>query len=170
MRNWGGWLTNQRQINGRPSPSTGSRSSSRTQPPTPSCAKERPSWHCASPRPRRPFLVASFVTTANLGARPLRDQVERLAHAARINLDSTVREPPAQPLSAAQRLGLTARERDVLKHLTQGHTNTQIGAALYISPKTAGVHVTNILRKLHVTNRTQAAAVAERASLLDHTG
>ena len=45
-------------------------------------------------------------------------------------------------------------------------TNAQIGAELYISPRTAGVHVTNILRKLGVSSRVQAAAVAERAGLL----
>jgi len=45
----------------------------------------------------------------------------------------------------------------------------QIGAELYISPKTAGVHVSNILRKLGVSGRTQAAALAERAGLLHPT-
>jgi predicted ATPase len=45
-------------------------------------------------------------------------------------------------------------------------TNSEIGAALFISRKTASVHVTNILRKLGVTTRVQAAAVAERAGLL----
>ena len=44
-----------------------------------------------------------------------------------------------------------------------------IGAELFISPKTAGVHVSNILRKLGVTGRVQAAALAERAGLL-HSG
>ena len=41
-----------------------------------------------------------------------------------------------------------------------------IGAELFISPKTAGVHVSNILRKLGVSGRVQAAAVAGRAGLL----
>ena len=41
-----------------------------------------------------------------------------------------------------------------------------IGAELFISPKTAGVHVSNILRKLGVSGRVQAAALAERAGLL----
>jgi DNA-binding NarL/FixJ family response regulator len=54
----------------------------------------------------------------------------------------------------------------VLQLLAAGCTNAQIGAELYISPKTAGVHVTNILRKLGVSNRVQAAALAERAGLL----
>jgi DNA-binding NarL/FixJ family response regulator len=62
---------------------------------------------------------------------------------------------------------LTDRERLVLRLVMGGRTNSQIGAALYMSPKTASVHVSNILRKLGVTNRVQAAAVAERAGLVD---
>ena len=51
----------------------------------------------------------------------------------------------------------------MLRLLAAGRTNGQIGAELFISPKTASVHVTSILRKLGVTGRVQAAAVAERA-------
>jgi DNA-binding NarL/FixJ family response regulator len=64
---------------------------------------------------------------------------------------------------------LTSRELDVLRLLAAGRTNAQIGAELYISPTTAGVHVGNILRKLGVSGRVQAAALAERAGLL-HPG
>jgi DNA-binding NarL/FixJ family response regulator len=63
--------------------------------------------------------------------------------------------------------GLTERELDVLRLLTHGRRNAEIGAELFISPRTAGVHVTNILRKLGVTNRIQAAALAERAGLFE---
>jgi DNA-binding NarL/FixJ family response regulator len=45
-------------------------------------------------------------------------------------------------------------------------SNAQIGAELYISPSTAGVHVSSILRKLGVSSRVQAAGLAERAGLL----
>jgi DNA-binding CsgD family transcriptional regulator len=62
---------------------------------------------------------------------------------------------------------LTDRELDVLRLLGQGKTNPEIAAALFISPRTAGVHVTHILRKLDATTRVQAATVAERAGLLD---
>jgi DNA-binding NarL/FixJ family response regulator len=55
----------------------------------------------------------------------------------------------------------------VLQLLAAGRSNAQIGAELFISRATAAVHVTNILRKLDVTNRVQAAALAERAGLLD---
>jgi DNA-binding NarL/FixJ family response regulator len=54
----------------------------------------------------------------------------------------------------------------VLRLLAAGRTNPEIGAELYISPKTASVHVSSILRKLGVSGRAQAAALAERAGLL----
>jgi hypothetical protein len=50
---------------------------------------------------------------------------------------------------------------DVLRLLGQGKTNPEIAAALFISPRTAGVHVTHILRKLDATTRVQAATVAD---------
>ena len=86
-----------------------------------------------------------------------------LAEQARIPLRPADAQQPAQP---ASRYGLTDRELTVLRLLAAGRTNAQIGAELYISPKTAGVHVSNILRKLGVSGRVQAAAVAERAGLL----
>jgi DNA-binding NarL/FixJ family response regulator len=64
--------------------------------------------------------------------------------------------------SAIDQLGLTAREAEVLSLVAAGHTNRQIGEALFVSEKTASVHVSNILRKLGVTTRVDAAAVAQR--------
>ena len=61
--------------------------------------------------------------------------------------------------------GLTAREREVLALVARGTTNREIGEALYISEKTASVHVSNILAKLGVTNRGEAAAVARDLDL-----
>jgi len=58
----------------------------------------------------------------------------------------------------------------VLRLLAAGRTNTQIGTELYISPKTVSVHVSGIIRKLGVSGRVQAAALAERAGLLDAPG
>jgi DNA-binding CsgD family transcriptional regulator len=102
------------------------------------------------------------------GHAPLLTQVRALAERARIPLQppatATPQTPP--PAAAPAPYGLTARELAVLRLLATGRTNAQIGAELYISPKTAGVHVTNILRKLGVSGRVQAAAVAERAGLL----
>ncbi|WP_143220629.1 response regulator transcription factor, partial [Actinomadura sp. CNU-125] len=60
---------------------------------------------------------------------------------------------------------LTAREREVLKLVAEGRNNREIAGELFISPKTASVHVSNILAKLDVTSRTQAAAIALREEL-----
>jgi DNA-binding CsgD family transcriptional regulator len=96
---------------------------------------------------------------------PLSDAIHDLARRARIDVNPPApadqREHPVPPA-----FGLTDRELAVLELLGQGKTNSEIGAALFITRKTASVHVTNILRKLDVTTRVQAAAVAERAGLL----
>lgn len=60
--------------------------------------------------------------------------------------------------------GLTPRERDVLELLVGGHSDAEIAAALFISPKTANRHVGAILSKLGVRNRTQAATYARQQS------
>jgi DNA-binding NarL/FixJ family response regulator len=62
-------------------------------------------------------------------------------------------------------VGLTPREREVLALLGNGLTNAQIARTLYISEKTASVHVSNILRKFGVTSRIQAAAAANLKKL-----
>jgi DNA-binding CsgD family transcriptional regulator len=100
------------------------------------------------------------------GHAPLLAQIHALAQRARIPLHP----PPgavtnAPPPDATAPYGLTGRELAVLRLVAAGRTNAQIGAELFISPRTAGVHVTNILRKLGVSNRVQAAALAERAGL-----
>ena len=102
------------------------------------------------------------------GHQPLAAQVRALAERARISLDAPAAGAAGVPAPAQvqARYGLTGRELAVLRLLAAGRTNAQIGAELYISPRTAGVHVTNILRKLGVSGRVQAAAVAERAGLL----
>jgi DNA-binding CsgD family transcriptional regulator/tetratricopeptide (TPR) repeat protein len=64
--------------------------------------------------------------------------------------------------------GLSAREREVLGLIAQGRTNREIGERLFISQKTVGVHVGNILAKLGVSGRVEAAAVAIRLGLTDH--
>ncbi len=61
--------------------------------------------------------------------------------------------------------GLTGRELEVLKLLAAGHSNKEIGSELFISPKTASVHVSNILAKLNAASRTEAAAIAHRGGL-----
>ncbi|MET7436939.1 response regulator transcription factor, partial [Streptomyces sp. NPDC005568] len=62
---------------------------------------------------------------------------------------------------------LTAREYDVLRLLALGRTNRQIGEELFISGKTASVHVSNILAKLGAAGRTEAVAIAYRQGLIE---
>ena len=67
--------------------------------------------------------------------------------------------------TSAHTLGLTAREAEVLTLVAAGRTNRQIGDELFVSDKTASVHVSNILRKLGVNSRVDAAAVAQRLGI-----
>jgi DNA-binding CsgD family transcriptional regulator len=62
---------------------------------------------------------------------------------------------------------LTARELEVLSLLAEGLTNAEIAARLYISTKTAGNHVSNLLAKLHLRSRQEAAAYAVRYATSD---
>ena len=70
--------------------------------------------------------------------------------------------------SPAASLGLTRREAEVLALVAQGRTNRQIGQELFITPKTASIHVSRILAKLGVTGRGEAAAAAHRLGLDKH--
>ena len=108
---------------------------------------------------------------AGEGHAPLLAQIHMLARRARILLQSSVTVTAERPRPEAPvPYGLTDRELAVLKLVAAGRTNAQIGAELYISHKTASVHVSNILRKLGVSGRAQAAALAERAGLLAASG
>jgi DNA-binding NarL/FixJ family response regulator len=64
---------------------------------------------------------------------------------------------------------LTPRELAVLELLSQGQTNREIASSLYISPSTAGVHISNILRKLGAKRRVDAAGLAHSLGLLSAT-
>jgi DNA-binding NarL/FixJ family response regulator len=78
-------------------------------------------------------------------------------------------EAPEGAEDPAAALGLTIRELEVLALVAEGRSNRQVGDALFISAKTASVHVSNILAKLGVASRVEAAAVAHHAGLLDHS-
>jgi DNA-binding CsgD family transcriptional regulator len=73
----------------------------------------------------------------------------------------------AAPARRTDTFGLSGREREVLSLVAQGRTNREIGERLFISQKTVGVHVGNILAKLEVSGRVEAAAVAIRLGLTE---
>jgi len=92
--------------------------------------------------------------------------VELLAARARLSL-APEKQSPAAVEPGDDTFGLTPREQDVLRLVAAGRTNRQIAEELFISPKTASVHVSNILAKLGVAGRGEAAALAHRLHLLD---
>ena len=118
------------------------------------------------------LLRRSHATASGLGAEPLRSELERLARLGRVDLRpqdpaGAPAAPPSEPTDAAgSALGLTARELEVLTLVAEGRSNRQVAEALFISAKTASVHVSNILAKLGVASRVEAAAVAHRHGLL----
>ena len=100
---------------------------------------------------------------SRVGAAPIAEEAAALARRTRLSLD----DPAAEAIAPAAedplaRFGLTEREREILVLLAAGRSNPQIAGALFISPKTASVHVSNILAKLGVDSRVEAAAVAHR--------
>ena len=121
-----------------------------------------------------PVLAEARATAETLGAAPLRDAIDGLARRARLALEVPTKAAQAEPVAgeraapeavATDPFGLTTREREVLALVAQGQTNKRIAEALFISESTAGVHVSNILGKLGVASRTEAAAVAVRLGL-----
>ncbi|MBP1705153.1 MAG: helix-turn-helix transcriptional regulator [Chloroflexi bacterium] len=121
-----------------------------------------------------------------LGAMPLLRSIELLARRLRIELVSPEAAPAVVPAArdrpltrvprttgpavgtpeeAAAGLGLTPREREVLGLVALGRTNREIARELFMSEKTASVHVSNILDKLGAANRVEAAAIAVRLGL-----
>ncbi len=101
----------------------------------------------------RSLADAARATAKRLGAEPLLAELRELSTGPRRGSGAT---------SAA----LTPREQEVVALVAAGRTNRQIGRALFISEKTASVHVSNILAKLGAGSRTEAAAIARRHGLL----
>ena len=126
------------------------------------------------------LLRSANATAAALGAAPLQLEIEGLAGRARIALDAddaaTAAVPAAGPHDKVgapagqdplRRFGLSAREIEVLRLVAAGQSNGEIGKRLFITRKTAAVHVTHILDKLGVSNRVEAAMIAARLGLAD---
>jgi DNA-binding CsgD family transcriptional regulator/tetratricopeptide (TPR) repeat protein len=101
---------------------------------------------------------------AALPAPLLTTEIEGLARRARLPLGPGVATAPEAP--AHEHFGLTAREHAVLALVAEGHTNREIGETLFISEKTASVHVSRILAKLGVRSRVEAATAAHRLGLV----
>jgi DNA-binding CsgD family transcriptional regulator/tetratricopeptide (TPR) repeat protein len=124
----------------------------------------------------RALLQAASDAAGRLGARPLLRDTELLARRAGVTLtyanddsdthsDTEDGAGPASP--AVDRLKLTPRETEVLRLVAGGLTNRKIATELYITEKTASVHVSRILNKLGAANRGEAAALAHKLHLFD---
>ncbi|WP_395728092.1 AAA family ATPase [Nakamurella sp.] len=109
----------------------------------------------------RTSLIEARRIADRLAAAPLRDRIDALATRAHLSLMTTHSRSVSR--SEDDHLGLTDREREVLGLVAEGYSNGQIGQALFISRKTASVHVSNILRKLGVSSRVEAATRSVRA-------
>jgi DNA-binding CsgD family transcriptional regulator/tetratricopeptide (TPR) repeat protein len=107
-------------------------------------------------------LGQAHAVAARLGARPLLRELELLAERARLEVAPPPTASPGGQDSLEGLHGLTPREAEVLALVARGYTNREIAAELVISVRTAGVHVSHILRKLGAPNRLEAAAIAHR--------
>jgi DNA-binding NarL/FixJ family response regulator len=103
------------------------------------------------------YRASALQTARRLGARPLLAELGHHKGVAR----------GAEPMMAPASEPLTAREREVLALVALGRSNRDIARQLFISPKTASVHVSNIMAKLGARGRTEAAAIARRHHLID---
>jgi DNA-binding CsgD family transcriptional regulator len=109
----------------------------------------------------RSVLQESHAIARTLDAAPLRDAVEAIAKRGRVELH----DPAGGAEPSAARFGLSAREQEILGLVAAGMTNREIGERLFITEKTAGHHVSNVLAKLGVSRRAEAAAEAIRLGI-----
>jgi DNA-binding CsgD family transcriptional regulator/tetratricopeptide (TPR) repeat protein len=130
-------------------------------------------------------LACAAAVAGRLGAAHLGREIRLLAERARIPLEEQRDErdrrdgerrsggpeqAAAEAVEPVDGLGLTRREQEVLRLVAEGRSNRQIAEALFISPKTASVHVSNILAKLGVGGRGEAAALAHRLGFFAGAG
>ncbi|MDF2090845.1 AAA family ATPase [Knoellia sp. 3-2P3] len=107
-------------------------------------------------------LSQSRAQAIDLGARPLARLVEDLATQAHLRLGGPVPDTNTGSTQPLAHLSLTRREREILRHVVAGETYAQIAAALFISPKTVSVHVSNLLRKSGTSSRIELASLARQ--------
>lgn len=101
-------------------------------------------------------LTVAVRSARQEGSQAILEELLSLARRGRISLPGMTDEEDGG-------LGLTPREQEVLALVADGLTNREIGERLFVTEKTAETHVSNILRKLDVTNRVEAAAIAHRS-------
>ena len=127
-------------------------------------------WHSPYEVARCRIRLAAMLTSAGEPA-----EARRQAALVRASAESLPSEPLRRLLAAIPGLGaaqrgsqqeLTPREQEILAQLAQGRSNGQIGRQLFISTKTASVHVSNILAKLGAASRGEAVAIARERGLL----
>jgi DNA-binding CsgD family transcriptional regulator len=104
----------------------------------------------------RTHAQAAVASAEKMRARPLQRAVAATVTGARLGSAASVADSV-----------LTGREREVLALVAEGLTNREIGKRLFISEKTASVHLSNVMSKLNVASRTEAVTVAHRRGLLD---
>jgi DNA-binding CsgD family transcriptional regulator len=109
--------------------------------------------------PAKEALREAAASASALGARLMRALADDLARRARVSP-----EPPHR--RQADRDEPTPRELDVLRLLAEGLTNREIAARLFLSPKTVGIHISRLHRKLDAHTRGKAVAAARRQGIL----
>jgi DNA-binding CsgD family transcriptional regulator len=121
-------------------------------------------------------LRSAHGQAVGLGADILRRECETLARRSRVTIGAGTQAPPADHGAPGEELGrlraelgLSPRELEVLSLVADGRTNRQIADELFITQKTAGHHVSNILTKLGLSSRIEAAALAHRHGLTEHS-
>lgn len=111
--------------------------------------------------PARELLEEVTEVLDALGAAPLADQARGVARRGRLAIGEAPEEGVPRELRS-----LTEREREVLRLVAEGKSNPQIAEELFISVKTASVHVSRILSKMGVSTRGEAGSVAYRSGLM----
>jgi DNA-binding CsgD family transcriptional regulator len=113
------------------------------------------------------LLISAHDTAVRLDARPLSAGIEALAQRSRLDLGRVGGDAEDYaPVRRSEAFGLTPREAEVLVLIASGSTNREIARALFISEKTVSIHVSRILAKLDLPNRSSAAVHAHRAGLV----
>jgi DNA-binding NarL/FixJ family response regulator len=80
---------------------------------------------------------------------------------------ATTRRPADRPRSRSDSYGLTKREQEILRLVSEGRSNGEVARKLWVTEQTVKFHLSNIYRKLGVTNRTEAGRQAQLIGLLD---